>query len=57
VAARKDVERTFGILQAQFANVRGPPSFWNKNMLWYIMQACVIMHNMIIEDKRGKNGV
>jgi hypothetical protein len=57
VAARKDVERAFGILQAQFAIVRGPERFWNQNMLWYIMQACVIMHNMIIEDERGKNEV
>jgi hypothetical protein len=57
VAARKDVERAFGILQAQFAIVRGPARFWNQNMLWYIMQACVIMHNMIIEDERGKNRV
>jgi hypothetical protein len=57
VVARKDVERAFGILQAQFAIVRGSARFWNQNMLWYIMQACVIMHNMIIEDERGKNRV
>ena len=54
-AARKDVERAFGILQAQFAIVRGPARFWDQKILWYIMNACVIMHNMIIENKRGQD--
>ena len=26
-------------------------------MLWYIMNACVIMHNMIIQDEHGQNVV
>nr|XP_020187407.1 putative nuclease HARBI1 [Aegilops tauschii subsp. strangulata] len=54
-AARKDVERAFGILQSQFAIVRGPARFWDQKILWYIMTACVIMHNMIIENERGKD--
>ena len=54
-AARKDVERAFGILQAQFAIVRGPARFWDQEMLWYIMNAYVIMHNMIIENERGQD--
>ena len=54
-AARKDVEGAFGILQAQFAIVRGPARFWDQEILWYIMNACVIMHNMIIEDERGQD--
>jgi hypothetical protein len=29
-AARKDVEGAFGILQAQFAIVRGPARFWDQ---------------------------
>ncbi|XP_023157016.1 uncharacterized protein [Zea mays] len=49
---RKDVERAFGVLQARFAIVRGPARFWDVATLRNIMKACIIMHNMIIEDER-----
>ncbi|KAG8047006.1 hypothetical protein GUJ93_ZPchr0008g12161 [Zizania palustris] len=51
-AVRKDIERAFGVLQARFAIVRGPARFWDPYTLGEIMRACVIMHNMIIEDER-----
>lgn len=50
-ATRKDVERAFGVLEARFAIIRGPARFWDKETLREIMTACVIMHNMIIEDE------
>jgi hypothetical protein len=34
--------------------VRGPARWWSKEDLWFIMQACVILHNMIIEDERDE---
>lgn len=49
---RKDVERAFVVLQSRFAIVRGPTQIWDQDMLEQIMTACVIMHNMIIEDER-----
>ena len=49
--ARKDVERAFGVLQARFAIVRGPTRFWDEETLADIMKACIIMHNMVIEDE------
>ncbi|XP_062198783.1 uncharacterized protein LOC133901424 [Phragmites australis] len=52
-ALRKDVERAFGVLQSRFAIVRGPARVWDQSTLHNIMTACVIMHNMIIEDERG----
>ncbi|XP_039827103.1 putative nuclease HARBI1 [Panicum virgatum] len=51
-AARKDVERAFGVLQARFAILRGPARFWNEDTLTDIMYACIILHNMIVEDER-----
>lgn len=50
--ARKDVERAFGILQARFAFIRNPAKLWNKEALAVIMKACILLHNMIVEDER-----
>ncbi|KAK9199388.1 hypothetical protein WN944_014579 [Citrus x changshan-huyou] len=50
-STRKDVERAFGVLQARFTIVRGPVRFWDRDTLHDIMKACVIMHNMIVEDE------
>ena len=54
---RKDVKCAFGILQARFSIVRGPARFWNEATLNDIMNACIILHNMIIEDDCDPNGV
>uniref|UniRef100_A0A0D3AV18 DDE Tnp4 domain-containing protein n=1 Tax=Brassica oleracea var. oleracea TaxID=109376 RepID=A0A0D3AV18_BRAOL len=51
-AVRKDVKRVFGILQARFAIVKNPALFWDKAKIGKIMRACIILHNMIVEDER-----
>ncbi|CAK8531259.1 unnamed protein product [Lathyrus sativus] len=51
-SARKDVERAFGVLQARFVIVRGPARAWHVNTMKHIMLACIILHNMIVEDER-----
>ncbi|XP_073033135.1 uncharacterized protein [Primulina eburnea] len=51
-SCRKDVERAFGVLQSRFAIVANPARSCRKNNLHDIMTACIIMHNMIIEDER-----
>jgi hypothetical protein len=50
-SARKDIERAFGVLQARWAVIRGPAYGWNRQAISDIMQACIIMHNMIVEDE------
>ncbi|XP_071740883.1 uncharacterized protein [Rutidosis leptorrhynchoides] len=52
-AARKDVERTFGILQGRWGILRQPARAYSVNKIKRIMYGCIILHNMIIED----NGV
>ncbi|XP_038687537.1 uncharacterized protein LOC119986918 [Tripterygium wilfordii] len=51
-SARKDVERAFGVLQARFAIMRAPTRFLKTDTLDDIMMACIILHNMIVEDER-----
>ncbi|XP_057787015.1 uncharacterized protein LOC131004359 [Salvia miltiorrhiza] len=50
-AARKDIERAFGVLQARWAIVKGPSRLWSKEAMSDIMFTCIILHNMIIEDE------
>ena len=52
---RKDVKRAFGVLQARFAIVRGLARFFHLETLQKIMKACIILHNMIVEDERDDN--
>jgi hypothetical protein len=51
-SARKDVERAFGVLQVQFAIVRGPAQLYQPELLKDILMVCIILHNMIVEDER-----
>lgn len=49
---RKDVECAFGILKARFKIIDVPCKLWKESDIGLIMRACIIMHNMIIEDER-----
>ena len=50
--ARKDVERAFGVLKQCFKIVVEPSRLWYQADISNIMQACVILHNMIVEDEK-----
>ncbi|XP_035817130.1 uncharacterized protein [Zea mays] len=50
-SCRKDIERAFGVLQARWAVLRGPAYGWDRSRLTEIITACIIMHNMIVEDE------
>ncbi|XP_019091129.1 PREDICTED: uncharacterized protein LOC109128730, partial [Camelina sativa] len=49
--ARKDVERAFGVLQSRFVMIKNPSLLWSKDKIAYIMRACLIVQNMIVEDE------
>lgn len=51
-STRKDVERAFGVLQSRFAIIRGRARAWHIETLKHIIYACIILHNMIVEDER-----
>ena len=54
---RKDIERCFGVLQQRFAIIREPGRSWHVSHLTNIIKACIIMHNMIVEDERDNYSV
>eukprot|EP00171_Calliarthron_tuberculosum_P003341 IDg3341t1 len=49
-ACRKDVERAFGVLQARWHILARPSRFWYKSTMATIMRACIVMHNMMVEE-------
>ncbi|KAM0987491.1 hypothetical protein ACFX2A_011773 [Malus domestica] len=51
-AYRKDVERAFGILQAQWKIISKPARGWSRENLDSIMMSCIILHSMIVEDEQ-----
>ncbi|KAK2357493.1 hypothetical protein QL285_094758 [Trifolium repens] len=54
--ARKDIERAFGVLQSRFAIIRNPARSWHLDALKRIMDTCIILHNMIVEDEHATYG-
>uniref|UniRef100_A0A0D3AN68 DDE Tnp4 domain-containing protein n=1 Tax=Brassica oleracea var. oleracea TaxID=109376 RepID=A0A0D3AN68_BRAOL len=53
-ATRKDEERAFGVLQARFAIVKNLALSLDKTKIGKIMRACIILHNMIVENERDE---
>jgi hypothetical protein len=51
-SCRKDVERCFGVLEARFQIVKNPSRLWDSHDMALVMQACIILHNMIVQDER-----
>ena len=50
--ARKDIERTFGGFRKRFRICMNPGRFWSPLDLNNIVKACIILHDMIVEDER-----
>ncbi|GJS46282.1 ALP1-like protein [Tanacetum coccineum] len=50
-AARKDIERAFGVLQGRWRIIRQPARPYQINTLKRIMYCCIMLHNMILDDE------
>jgi hypothetical protein len=50
--ARKDIERAFGVLQSRFHILANPSRYWYQKKMPNIIKACIIIHNMIIEEQQ-----
>jgi hypothetical protein len=50
---RKDVERFFGVLVARFHILERPIRMWYMKDIYNLLYSCVIMHNMIVKDRRS----
>ena len=50
-AQRKDVMRAFGVLQARWSILALPCKLWSVGAMNHVIIACIILHNMIIEDE------
>ncbi|CAI9282155.1 unnamed protein product [Lactuca saligna] len=50
-SARKDVERAFGVLKRRWQVLKVGARSYEVKMLQHVMYACIILHNMILEDE------
>ncbi|XP_023743030.1 uncharacterized protein LOC111891185 [Lactuca sativa] len=50
-SARKDVERTFGVLKRCWQVLTVGARSYEVKRLQHVMYACIILHNMILEDE------
>jgi hypothetical protein len=51
-SVRKDVECDFGLLKKRFNILVIPDWSYSQRTLGLIMRACIILHNMIIDNER-----
>jgi hypothetical protein len=51
-SCRKGVECAFGVLQARWKILHNPARLWKQSDMNAILRACIILHNMIVEDEK-----
>ncbi|XP_071695261.1 uncharacterized protein [Rutidosis leptorrhynchoides] len=49
-SSRKDIERAFGVLQGRFHIIRIASRSMSVNRMRRVIECCLILHNMILED-------
>nr|XP_043639066.1 uncharacterized protein LOC122610137 [Erigeron canadensis] len=50
-SARKGIERAFGVLKNQWKVLKHPSLYWDKKSIQDVCYACIILHNIILEDE------
>lgn len=50
---RKCIERVFGVLFKRFGILDTPGRLWKNDDMRFILQACTIIHNMVVEKRKG----
>jgi len=53
-AIHKDVERCFGVFLLKWQIVANPCCLWDHAIIVNVLMACIILHNMVIDDERGE---
>ncbi|XP_002449057.2 putative nuclease HARBI1 [Sorghum bicolor] len=53
--ARKDIERAFGVLQRRWCILKRPARLYDRAVLRDVVLACIILHNMIVEDEKDQD--
>jgi hypothetical protein len=46
-----DVERGFGVLKTKFLVLRNPINYHHREDIYYMVLACILMHNMMVEAR------
>jgi hypothetical protein len=51
--ARKDIERAFGVLRRRWTVLKRPARLYDRGQMENVVLACIILHNMIVEDEKN----
>lgn len=54
-SSRKDIERTFGVLQRKFHILSKPVELWYVNEIRDMVECCVTLHNMMVSVRIERN--
>ena len=55
-AFRKDVERAFGVLKAKFLCLKHPIRLHHEDDIFYVVYACIALHNMMVQYREEEEG-
>jgi hypothetical protein len=54
---RKDIERAFGVLRRRWSVLKKPARLYDRGQLEKVVLACIILHNMIVEDEKKEEDI